>query len=37
MFVMGLRPKTVPIPVDVREQYDALLAEVYGFAARPVR
>ena len=32
MFAMGLRPKTVPIPVDVREQYDALLAEVYGFA-----
>ena len=32
MFVMGLRPKTVPIPVDVRERYDALLAQVYGFA-----
>ena len=29
---MGLRPKTVPIPVDVREQYDALVAEVVGFA-----
>jgi RNA polymerase sigma-70 factor (ECF subfamily) len=29
---MVLPPKTVPIPVGVREQYDALLAEVYGFA-----
>jgi len=32
MWVMVSPPKTAPIPAGVREQYDALLAEVYGFA-----